>query len=70
MNEEEMTYNYKMVRIGHKNHELQTQTTMQKSLSPFNYKNWIHKNGQEFQTQSFGHKGITTKLINKHIAHS
>ena len=51
-----------MVKIGHKNHQLETQTTMKKSLSPFNDKKWIHKCGEDFKTYSFGNKNIEGEL--------
>ena len=53
---------HEMVKIGHKNHQLQTQTMMKKSLSPFNDKKWIHKHGQEFKTYSFGNKNIEGEI--------
>ena len=44
-----------MGRITHKHHLLQTEEKLKKSLSPYNDKRWINKNGEEFETYSFGH---------------
>ena len=46
---------HKMVRIAHKHHQLETEEKFKKSLSPYNDKRWIKKNGEEFETYSFGH---------------
>ena len=56
MNDEQMYH--RMVKIGHTHHQLETQDTLKKSLSPFNDKKWIQKNGSDFITHSFGHKKI------------
>ena len=53
MNNEQMSH--KMVKIGHTHHQLETQDILKKSLSPFNDKKWIQKNGSHFTTHSFGH---------------
>ena len=53
MNNEQMSH--KMVKIGHTHHQLETQVILKKSLSPFNDKKWIQKNGSHFTTHSFGH---------------
>merc|ERR1711954_333636 len=39
MNDEQMYH--RMVKIGHTHHQLETQDTLKKSLSPFNDKKWI-----------------------------
>ena len=46
---------HEMGRITHKHHVLQTEEKFKKSLSPYNDKRWINKNGEEFETYSFGH---------------
>merc|ERR1711954_300558 len=56
MNDEQIYH--KMVKIGHNHHQLETQDTLKKSLSPFNDKKWIHKNRSDFITRSFGHNKI------------
>ena len=56
MNDEQMYH--RMVKIGHTHHQLETQDTLKKSLSPFNDKKWIQKNGSDFITRSFGHNKI------------
>ena len=56
MNNEQMYH--KMVNIAHDHHQLETSSTLKKSLSPFNDKKWIDKNETEFTTYSFGHKDI------------
>ena len=50
-----------MMRIGHTHHQLESIETLKKSLSPYNDKKWINKNGGEFKTYSFGHKNIPGK---------
>ena len=57
MNNEQMSH--KMVKIGHTHHQLETQVILKKSLSPFNDKKWIQKNGNNFTSYSFGHKAIS-----------
>ena len=49
---------HKMVNIVHDHHQLETFDTLKKSLSPFNDKKLINKEGSEFTTYSFGHKDI------------
>ena len=44
---------HEMGRITHKHHVLQTEEKFKKSLSPYNDKRWINKNGEEFETYSF-----------------
>ena len=56
MNNDQMYH--KMVNITHDKHTLETSTKLKKSLSPFNDKKWINKDGEEFTTYSFGHKDI------------
>ena len=56
IDDEEMYHN--MVQIGHTHHQLETQDTLKKSLSPYNDKKWIQKNGDVFTTYSFGHNKI------------
>ena len=46
---------HSMMRIGHTHQQLETIETLKKSLSPYNDKRWINKNGEEFETYSFGH---------------
>merc|ERR1711954_139468 len=45
MNDEQMYH--RMVKIGHTHHQLETQDILKKSLSPFNDKKWIQKNGSD-----------------------
>ena len=61
MNDDQMYH--RMVKIGHTHHQLETQVILKKSLSPFNDKKWIQKNGSDFITHSFGHKNIKGKYI-------
>ena len=56
LNNEEMYHAH--VNITHVHHQLQTASTLKKSLSPFNDKKWIEKDGDVFKTYSFGHKDI------------
>ena len=56
MNNEQMYH--ETVNIAHDHHQLETSTTLKKSLSPFNDKKWIDKKGSEFTLYSFGHKDI------------
>ena len=49
---------HETVNIAHYHHQLETSTTLKKSLSPFNDKKWIDKKGSDFITYSFGHKDI------------
>ena len=50
------------VNITHVHHQLQTASTLKKSLSPFNAKKGIEKDGDVFKTYSFGHKDIPGEL--------
>ena len=50
------------VNITQVHHQLQTASTLRKSLSPFFDKKWIEKDGDVFQTYSFGHKDIPGEL--------
>ena len=52
---------HSMMRIGHTHHQLETVETLKKSLSPYNDKKWIQKNGDEFETYSFGHWRLAGK---------
>ena len=61
MNNDQMYH--KMVNIAHNHHQLETSTTLKKSLSPFNDKKWIDKKGSEFTSYSFGHKDIPGEVI-------
>ena len=56
IDDEEMYHN--MVRIGHTHHQLQTIEALKKSLSPYNDKKWIQKNGDVFTPYSFGYNKI------------
>lgn len=56
---ENKEYFCKDVKIGHTNHQLETQHFIKKSLSPYNDKKWIQKNGNNFTSYSFGHKAIS-----------
>ena len=58
--EDEVMY-HSMMRIGHTHHQLESIETLKKSLSPYNDKKWINKNGGEFKTYSFGDKNISSK---------
>ena len=48
----------KQKRIVQKEHELLTVETKKTSLSPFNDKKWITREGDTFKTYSFGHHKI------------
>ena len=52
---------HQMTRIGHTHHQLQTISSIKKTLSPFNDKKWIDKDGNDFNTHSFGHRDIPGK---------
>ena len=58
--DDELMY-HNMMRIGHTHHQLETIETLKKSLTPYNDKKWIKKNGGVFITYSFGHKNIKGK---------
>ena len=49
---------HKQTRIVQKEHELFTVETKKTSLSPFNDKKWITREGDTFKTYSFGHHRI------------
>ena len=49
---------HKQTRIVQKEHELFTVETKKTSLSPFNDKKWITREGDTFKTYSFGHQKI------------
>ena len=59
--DDELMY-HSMMRIGHTHHQLETVETLKKSLSPYNDKKWIQKNGDEFETYSFGHWRLAGKI--------
>ena len=46
---------HNMVSIGHTHYQLQTIEALKKSLSPYNDKKWIQKNGDVFTPCSFGY---------------
>ena len=54
---------HKQTRIVQKEHELFTVETKKTSLSPFNDKKWISRDGNKFKTYSFGHYRIMEKEI-------
>ena len=58
--EEQMVH--KQTRIVQKEHELLTVETKKTSLSPFNDKKWITREGDTFKTYSFGHHKIVDCL--------
>merc|ERR1711954_208221 len=58
---------HKMVKIRHAQHQLEPQNTLKKSLSPFNDKKWIQKNGSDFITCGFGHNKIYFSVKKKKI---
>ena len=53
MNSEEMKH--ASVNIQHVHHQLETKSSIKKSLSPFNDKKYIKKDGEVFTGYSFGH---------------
>ena len=59
--EEQMMH--KQTRITQKEHELFTVETKKISLSPFNDKKWITRDGDSFKTYSFGHHKIVDEEI-------
>ena len=63
--DDELMY-HSMMRIGHTHHQLESIETLKKSLSPYNDKKWIQKNGDVFTTCSFEHKHIKGKYIFVH----
>ena len=48
----------KMTRIMQENHKLYTVEVEKKSLSPFNDKKWVSRDGDDFISYSFGHYKI------------
>lgn len=60
--ENEVMY-HNMSKIGHTHHSVETQHTMKRSLNPYNDKKWINKNGDEFETYSFGHRKLEGELF-------
>merc|ERR1712243_119876 len=52
---ENVVMEHMQCRIGHKSHTLMTIDKYKKSLCAYNDKRWIEKNGNEFETYSFGH---------------
>ena len=55
---QEIQYTNEMVRIQQENHKIFTVKIEKKSLSPFNDKKWITREGDNFKTYSFGHHKI------------
>ena len=53
---------HKQTRIVQNEHEL-TVETKKTSLSPFNDKKWISRDGDSFKTYSFGHYRIVEEEI-------
>ena len=51
----EQQMKHKQTRIIQEGHKLYTATQNKTSLSPFNDKKWITREGDEFQSYSFGH---------------
>merc|ERR1712168_1643433 len=54
----------KMMRIMQDEHNLFTACTTKTSLSPFNDKKWITREGNEFTSYSFGHYKLDEELVN------
>ena len=48
----------KMTRIMQENHKLYTVEVEKKSLSPFNDKKWVSREGDNFISYSYGHYEI------------
>ena len=55
---QEIQYTNQMVRIQQENHKNFTVKIEKKSLSPFNDKKWIRRDGDDFISYSFGHNKI------------
>ena len=53
----------KMTRILQDEHQLYTVQTTKTSLSPFNDKKWITREGDQFTTYSFGHYKLDEELV-------
>ena len=60
---------HKQTRIVQKEHELFTVDTKKISLSPFNDKKWITRDGDTFKTYSFGHYRIVEEDIENCLIH-
>ena len=56
---QELQYTNEMVRIQQEKHKIFTVKMEKKSLSPFNDKKWITREGNEFISYSYGHYKIT-----------
>ena len=54
----EVQYTNEMVRIQQENHKIFTVKIEKKSLSPFNDKKWITRDGDDFTSYSYGHYKI------------
>ena len=54
---------HKMTKIMQENHELYTVDTVKTSLSPFNDKKWISREGDVFTSYSFGHHKIVEEEL-------
>ena len=54
---------HKQTRIVQKDHELFTVEAKKTSLSPFNDKKWISRDGDRFKAYSFGHYRIVEEEI-------
>ena len=54
---------HKMTKIMQKDHEMYTAEIMKTSLSPFNDKRWISREGDKFKAYSFGHYKIDEEEI-------
>ena len=55
---EKKQMHHKMPKIMQKDHSMFTADVMKTSLSPFNDKKWISREGDKFKTYSFGHYQI------------
>ena len=55
---EKQQFTNKMMRIQHEKHQLYTMEIEKKSLSPFNDKKWITRDGNYFTSYSYGHYRI------------
>jgi hypothetical protein len=54
---------HKMTKIMQENHEMYTVDTVKTSLSPFNDKKWISREGDVFTSYSFGHHKIVEEEL-------
>ena len=59
----------KQTRSVQKEHELFTVDNKKISLSPFNDKKWISRDGDTFKTYSFGHYRIVEEAIEDSLIH-